>query len=291
MDREMLVERFEADRARLETVAFRILGGHAEAEDAVQEAWIRLNRANADDVANLSGWLTTVVGRVCLDMLRSRKSRAEAPLAQDGDFIADGEEPEGEAVLAESVGEAMVTVVEALAPAERVAFVLHDVFGVSFDEIAEVVGRTPAAARQLASRGRRRVQTAPDQPPPPDREKHRGLVEAFFRASRLGDFGALLAVLDPAVVLRPDQTALQMGARNGWITGELRGREAVARQFKGQAQAAQVALINGEPGAVWVAGGKVRAAFAFAFSDGLVARIDLIADPAAIDAMDIEILD
>ena len=162
MDREILAERFEADRARLEGVAYRILGAHSEAEDAVQEAWLRLNRSNVEDVANLSGWLTTVVGRVCLDMLRSRKSRAEAPLAQDGEFIAGGEEPEGQAVLAESVGEAMATVLETLAPAERVAFVLHDVFGVSFDEIAEVVGRPPSAASKIACLGCLGVLTASD---------------------------------------------------------------------------------------------------------------------------------
>jgi RNA polymerase sigma-70 factor (ECF subfamily) len=238
----------------------------------VQEAWLRLSRADMSDVENLSGWLTTVVSRVCLDMLRSRHSRHEEPLEGDGELIPDAANPEREAVLAESVGLAMQAVLQHLAPAERVAFVLHDVFGVSFDEIAGIVGRSPAAARQLASRGRRRVQGAAGDGRAADVARQRNIVEAFFRASRDGDLPALLAVLDPDVVLRPDETALLMGRRNGWIRSELHGATAVAEQFNGQAQAAQPALIDGVPGGVWIAGGIPRVAFAFTIRDGKVCR-------------------
>src|SRR5512139_3272634 len=255
MDGEWLAERFEADRTRLRAVAYRLLGSTGEADDAVQEAWLRLSRSDTSEVENLSGWLTTVVARVCLDMLRARRSRREEPLALEGQSIADGANPEHEAVLAEQVGLAMLTVLERLAPAERVAFVLHDVFGVSFDEISGIVGRSPVAARQLASRGRRRVQGTRDEGRTADVVRHQDVVAAFFKASRDGDLQALLAVLDPDVVLRSDETALRMGARNGWITSELHGAEAVAGQFAGRAQAAQLALIDGVPGAVWAAGG------------------------------------
>src|SRR5688572_8218970 len=251
MGEEWLAERFEADRGRLQTVAYRLLGSASEADDAVQETWLRLSRSDTSEVENLTGWLTTVVARVCLDMLRSRLSRREEPLPLDGEFIPDAANPEGEAMLAESVGLAMLAVLERLPPAERVAFVLHDVFGVPFEEIAGIVGRSPVAARQLASRGRRRVQGASDDGRTEDVAKQRHIVEAFFRASRAGDFQALLAVLDPDVVLRPDEAALRMGARTGWLRTPLRGAEAVATRFAGQAQAARVALIDGVPGAVW----------------------------------------
>src|SRR5688572_15052007 len=256
MGEEWLAERFEADRGRLQTVAYRLLGSASEADDAVQETWLRLSRSDTSEVENLTGWLTTVVARVCLDMLRSRLSRREEPLPLDGEFIPDAANPEGEAMLAESVGLAMLAVLQRLAPAERVAFVLHDVFGVSFDEIAGIVGRSPVAARQLASRGRRRVQGASEEGRAADVARHQEIVEAFFRASRDGDFQGLLAVLDPDVVLRPDNTALRMGVRTGWITSEIRGAEAVAGQFNGAAQAAQLALIDGLPGAVWSANGR-----------------------------------
>ena len=224
MKGELLAERFEADRGRLQAVAYRLLGSTGEADDAVQEAWLRLSRSDTSAVENLSGWLTTVVSRVCLDMLRSRRSRREEALAQDGEFDThssvgpDAADPENEAMLAESVGEAMLAVLERLAPAERVAFVLHDVFGVSFDEIAGIVDRSPVAARQLASRGRRRVQGGSKDGGTTDQARQRNIVEAFFKASRAGDFNALLAVLDPDVVLRPDAEALRMGVRTGWIT-------------------------------------------------------------------------
>src|SRR6266508_185755 len=241
MDDDWLAGRFEADRTRLQAVAYRLVGSASEADDAVQEAWLRLSRSDTSVVENLSGWLTTVVARVCLDMLRSRRSRREEPLALDREFTPDAADPEREAMLAESVGMAMLAVLQRLAPAERVAFVLHDVFGVSFDEIAGIVGRSPVAARQLASRGRRRVQGASEDGRAEDEARQRDVVEAFFRASRAGDFQALLAVLDPDVVLRPDAAALRMGVRTGWLPSALHGAEAVAARFAGQAEAAQVA--------------------------------------------------
>jgi RNA polymerase sigma-70 factor (ECF subfamily) len=290
MDEAWLAERFEADRSRLHAVAYRLLGSDSEAEDAVQEAWLRLSRSDAGEIENLSGWLTTVVARLCLDRLRSQQSRREEPLADDREFIADAADPEREAMLAESIGVAMLAVLQRLAPAERVAFVLHDVFGVPFDDIAGIVGRTPVAARQLASRGRRRVQGAAEDGRPADVTRQRDIVEAFFRASRSGDFQALLAVLDPDVALRADEAAVRMGARTGWLTSNLRGAQVVAEQFAGRAQAAQLALIDGLPGAVWVTGGAPRVAFRFAIRDGRVTEIELIADPERLSRMQIDVL-
>ena len=290
MSNEWLVERFEADRARLQAVAYRLLGSSGEADDAVQEAWLRLSRTDTSDVENLSGWLTTVVARVCLDMLRSGRSRREQPLAADGDSIPDTADPEGDLMLAESVGLAMLAVLERLAPAERVAFVLHDVFGVSFDEIAGIVGRSSGAARQLASRGRRRVQGASEDGRAADLVRQRDVVEAFFKASRGGDFQALLAVLDPDVALRADATALRMGSRNGWLKSEIRGARAVAEQFSGQAQAAQLALIDGVPGAVWASGGRPIVVFGFTVRNGKVVEIELAADAERLSRLQIEIL-
>jgi RNA polymerase sigma-70 factor (ECF subfamily) len=291
MNGELLAECFEADRARLEAVAFRLLGSSGEADDAVQEAWLRLSRSDTSEVENLSGWLTTVVSRVCLDMLRSRRSRREEPLAPDDRLIPDVVDPEHEAVLADSVGLAMQTVLQRLGPAERVAFVLHDVFGLSFDEIAGIVDRSPAATRQLASRGRRRVQGTSEEGRAEDLVRHRDLVEAFFKASRDGNFEALLAVLDPDVALRLDEAALRMGQRTGWLTSELVGAAAVAQQFNGAAQAAQVALLDGVPGGVWMGGGRPVVAFAFTARDGKVAEIELIADAERLNVMSIEVLD
>lgn len=290
MENELLAARFEADRAHLRAVAYRLLGSASEADDAVQEAWLRLSRADTGEVANLSGWLTTVVARICLDMLRSRRSRREEPLAGDGEALPDAADPEREALLADSVGLAMLAVLQRLMPAERVAFVLHDVFGVPFEEIAGIVGRTPVATRQLASRGRRRVQGAADDERPADLARQREIVEAFFRASRGGDFAALLAVLDPDVALRGDEAALRMGARSGWLTEEIHGAEAVAAQFLGSAQAAQLALIDGRPGAVWATRGTPRVAFVFAIEDGKVVEIALVADAERLDQLAIDIL-
>lgn len=288
-DEQFLAERFEADRPRLQGVAYRLLGSTGEADDAVQEAWLRLSRADTSGVENLGAWLTTVVARVCLDMLRSRRSRREEPLAPgDEPLPAAAADPEGEAVLADSVGLAMFAVLDRLSPPERVAFVLHDVFGVSFDEIAPVVGRTPAAARQLASRGRRRVRGTPDDGAAPDVARQRQIVEAFHQASRNGDFAALLEVLDPDVVVRPDEAALGMGARNGWIAGEIHGAESVAQRFAGQAQGARVALIDGAPGMVWGSASTPFVVFAFTLEGGRVAAIDLIADPDRLRRFQIE---
>jgi RNA polymerase sigma-70 factor (ECF subfamily) len=290
MDGEWLAERFEADRTRLQAVAYRLLGSASEAEDAVQESWFRLSRSDVSGVENLSGWLTTVVSRVCLDMLRSRRSRREEPLALDGEFVPEAADPEREAMLAESVGFAMQAVVQRLAPAERVAFVLHDVFGVPFEEIAGIVGRSPVAARQLASRGRRRVQGASEDGRAADMARQREIVEAFFRASRDGDLQLLLAVLDPDVVLRPDAEALRMGQRTGWLPSALHGAEAVATRFAGQAQAAQVALIDGVPGGVWYAQGKPVVVFGFKLQNGKVAEIELVVDSERLSGLKIEIL-
>ncbi len=278
-----LAERFEGHRAHLRAVAYRMLGSITEAEDAVQEAWLRLSRADGGEVANLGGWLTTVVGRVCLDMLRARKARREEP-GPPVERAAPGD-PEQEALLAASVGPALLVVLETLAPAERVAFVLHDLFGVSFDEIGRIVGRSEAAARQLASRGRRRVQGAPAVPEG-DAERRRAVVDAFLAAARGGSLEALLAVLDPAVVLRADATAVKLGA-----AVEVRGADAVARALKGRAGGARVALVDGVASAVWAPGGHPRVAFQFAIDGDRIRAIDLIGDPARVAALTLEWLD
>jgi RNA polymerase sigma-70 factor (ECF subfamily) len=287
-DQEWLADRFEANRAHMRGVAYRMLGSLSEADDAVQETWLRFNRARASGIENLGGWLTTVVARVCLDMLRSRKSRREQPLdAPMPDPIVsseDGANPEEEALLADSVGLAMLVVLEKLAPAERLAFVLHDMFAMPFDEIAPIVGRSPAAARQLASRARRRVQGAPTDSSA-DRDRHREVVDAFLAASRGGDFGALLALLDPEVVLRADPTAVVVGA-----TKLVTGAQAVAETFAGRARTARLALIDGAPGAVWAQGGKPRVVFAFTITGRKIVAIDLIADPDHVGRLDLEIL-
>jgi RNA polymerase sigma-70 factor (ECF subfamily) len=277
--REWLAEQFEANRTHLGAFAYRMLGSPSDADDAVQEAWLRLSRSGTSGVENLGGWLTTVVARVCLDMLRSRKSRREESLgAHVPEPIVsrqNGTDPEHEAVLADPVALALLVVLETLAPAERVAFVLHDMFDLPFNEIAPIVGRSPAAARQLASRARRRVQgaaTAPDADLPRQRE----VVDTFLAASRSGDFDALLAVLDPDGVLRADGAAVHAGASR-----EVRGAAAVAGTFSGRARAAQLALVNGAVGAVWAPGGRPRVVLGFTVRGGKVVAIDLVADPSA----------
>ena len=288
-ERDHVTERFEANRAHLRAVAYRMLGSRAEADDAVQEAWLRLSRSDMSAVENLGGWLTTVVARVCLDMLRSRRSRREEPLtAHLPDPIGrrvDGVDPEHEALLADSVGPALLLVLETLAPAERLAFVLHDMFGVPFDEIAPIVGRSPTAARQLASRARRRVQGA-DTVPDADRSRQRQVVDAFLAASREGDFDALLALLDPDVVLRGDSAAVAMGAAK-----EVRGAKGVAENFKGRARVAQPALVDGAVGAVWAPGGRPRVVFAFTIVSGKIVAIDLLADRERLGQLDLVVLD
>jgi RNA polymerase sigma-70 factor (ECF subfamily) len=296
---DLLASRFDASRAHLRAVAFRMLGSHGEAEDAVQEAWLRLMRSEADGIDNVEGWLTTVVARVCLDMLRTRKSRREDELDQGG-VEAAGEapstDPEAEVLLADALGPALLVLLETLAPAERVAFVLHDLFDLSFDEIAPIVGRTPVAARQLASRARRRIKGAKTDAQA-DAVHQRELVAAFFAATRAGDMAALLTLLDPDVVLRADAVAVKTAAANRAkgapapkLESEIRGAETVAGLLKGGASAAQLALVDGVAGAVWAPGGIPVTAFAFTVRDGKIAAIDLIMDRARIKAMAIEIL-
>ncbi len=266
-----------------------MLGSPSEADDAVQEAWLRLSRADASSVENLGGWLTTVVARVCLDMLRSRKSRREEPLgAHTPEPIVsreDGIDPEHEALLADSVGLALLVVLETLAPAERVAFVLHDMFAVPFDEIAPIVGRSPAAARQLASRARRRVQGAA-KVSDADLTRQRAVVDAFLAASRGGDFDALLALLDPDVVLRADRAAVRLGASR-----EVRGAAALADTFSGRARVAQPALVNGAVGIVWAPSGRARVVFNLTITRGKIVEINLIADPKRLRQLDLVVLD
>jgi RNA polymerase sigma-70 factor (ECF subfamily) len=286
-DHDVLARRFEADRATLRSVAYRMLGSATEADDAVQEAWLRLSRAGADGVDNLSGWLTTVVSRVCLDMLRSRRSRREEPLETGPVEPVDaGPDPEREAVLADSVGPALLVVLDALAPAERLAFVLHDLFAVPFDEIAEVLGRSPAATRQLASRARRRVRGA-EVSAEADLARRRAVVEAFLAASRSGDFAALVALLDPDVLVRADAAAVRTGADE-----VVRGADAVARTFAGRAKAARPALLDGDPGLVWMQGGQVRVVFAFAIDPtddgGRIVGVELLADPDLIGHLEVD---
>jgi RNA polymerase sigma-70 factor (ECF subfamily) len=276
---ELLAERFDADRRRLRAVAYRMLGSLSEADDAVQEAWIRLSRAGAGGVDNLGGWMTTVVARVCLDMLRARRSRREEPLdARVPDPVvspASGVDPEHEALLADSVGLPLLVVLERLDPAERLAFVLHDMFAVPFDEIGPVVGRSPAAAPQLASRARRRVRGAAPEPDA-DIGRQREVVDAFLAASRDGDLEALLAVLDPDVVLRADGGALASASRL------VRGARAVAGQallFSRLAATTRPALVNGAPGLVTTAAGRPFAVAGFAIRRGRIVEIDILADP------------
>ena len=278
-----LAEQFEANRTRLRAVAYRMLGSVNEADDAVQEAWFRLSRSDASGIENLSGWLTTVVSRVCLDMLRSRTARREDPLIAD-DVETRAVDPEHDAVLADSIGAALLIVLDTLTPAERLAFVLHDMFAVPFDEIAPIVDRSPDAARQLASRARRRVQGASstgDIDPP----RQRAVVDAFLAASRSGDFEALVALLDPDVVLEADAAAVTMGSPE-----TTRGAAAVAGTFSGRAQAAQPALIDDGVGLVWIVGGRAKVAWAFTIRDSKVVHIDMLAAPETLSDLDLTVL-
>lgn len=285
-DDEYLARRFEENRGRLTAVAYRMLGSNAEADDAVQDAWLRLERADADGVDNLPGWLTTVVARICLDRLRTRTSRREDPwdatVARVDEQAAD---PEQEAVLADSVGLAMLVVLEHLSPAERLAFVLHDMFAVPFDEIAPMVGRTPEATRQLASRARRRVQGAPAAAET-DLVRQREVVDAFLTAARGGDFEALLATLDPNVSLRVDPTV----AKFGFLTDTV-GAHEVATSFNGAAQTAELALLGGAVGAMWAPGGVPRTAFMFTIEGGVIVGIHLTMDRDVLKRLDPVALD
>ncbi|MGC7094580.1 sigma-70 family RNA polymerase sigma factor [Amycolatopsis lurida] len=284
-DEDFLARRFEEHRAHLTAVAYRMLGSRAEAEDAVQEAWVRLSRSDPGGVVNLGGWLTTVVGRVCLNALQSRRSRREDPLGEQAAELAEARErgPEQEAVETDSVGLALLVVLDTLTPAERLAFVLHDLFAVPFDEIAPIVDRTPAAARQLASRARRRVRGAPA--PDAEQARKREIIDAFLAASRGGDFGALLAVLDPDVVLRADRRAVQMGAK-----AETSGADQVAKAFFGGAKLARVALIDGVVGAVVAPRRRTRLALYFTVVADRIAAIELRAENDHLDALDVEFI-
>ena len=292
-EQEWLADKFEENRGHLRTVAYRMLGSLHEADDAVQEAWLRLSRSDAGAIQNLRGWLTTVVSRVCLDMLRSRTSRKEEALyAQPAEpvVIREGQrDPEQETLLADSIGAALLIVLDRLEPAERLAFVLHDMFAVSFDEIASIVGRSPEAARQLASRARRRVQGAPAVPKSSLMEQRR-IVDAFLDALHRGDFEGLVSVLDPEVVVRIDEVAARPGApreihgARNWAKGAI----AFSRQLAG---VVQPMLVNGEVGLVWAPGGHVFRLLRFSFSGGKIATAEVIADPARLRGFDLAVLD
>jgi RNA polymerase sigma factor (sigma-70 family) len=291
-ERDWLAQRFEENRTHLRAVAYRMLGSVNEADDAVQEAWLRLSRSDTAAVENLRGWLTTVVARVCLDMLRSRQSRREEPLgAHVPEPIVsreDGLDPEHEALLADSVGLALLVVLETLSPPERLAFVLHDMFAVPFEEIAPIVGRSPTAARKLASRARRRVQGAAPASDP-DVTRQREVVDAFLAAARGGDFDALVAMLDPDVVLRVDRGALRPG-----LSREVRGAEAVAAQVRTFARLAAFArpvLVNGAAGFVVARGGRPLTVAGFTVAHDRIVEIDLLADPDRLRRLDLTVLD
>jgi RNA polymerase sigma-70 factor, ECF subfamily len=287
-EQKLLAEKFEANRSHLRRVAYRMLGSLSEAEDAVQEAWLRLARADTSDVRNLGGWLTTVVARVCLDMLRGRKSRREEPIGPLVPEPAVGREggidPEHEAQMADSVGLALLVVLETLTPAERIAFVLHDMFDLPFEEIAPIVGRSEAAARQLASRARRRVQGA-DKDLDAEIAEQQSVVDAFLAASRNGDFEALLAVLDPDVVVRADDAAARLGGSR-----ETRGADAVAKAFMGRAQAARSARVDGAVGAVVAPRGRLLLVLGFTIANAKIVEIDAVADPERLGQFELAVL-
>jgi RNA polymerase sigma factor (sigma-70 family) len=284
---DWLAKQFEEHRSRLRAIAFRMLGSLSEADDAVQESWLRLSRSDSDNIDNLGGWLTTVVGRVSLDMLRSRNARREDSSAADDPLEppTDGGDPEYEALLADSLGPALLVVLGALAPAERLAFVLHDLFAVPLDEIGTILGRSPNAAKQLASRARQRVRGSA-LVPNADRTRHRVVVDAFLTASRTGNFEALLAVLDPDVVLRADAAAVLMGASE-----VVRGGHAVAEVFSGRAVAAQPAYIDGVVGVVWAPGGRPKVVWDMTIEQGKIVQIDMIAAAESLDELKLVILE
>jgi RNA polymerase sigma factor (sigma-70 family) len=290
MDRhEWLAQQFEAERPHLRAVAYRMLGSLPEADDAVQETWLHLSRSDTNDIKNLGGWLTTVIARICLDMLRSYKARREESLeASVSEPVTNGEggvDPEQEVLLADSVGLALLVVLDTLSPAERLAFVLHDIFGVHFDEIARIVECSPAAARQLASRARRRVRGGA-KVQDADLSYQREVVEAFLAASRSGDFEALLTVLDPEVVFRADHAAAQKGAAS-----EVRGALVIARQFVGRAQGARMALVDGAVAAIVAPRGHLFLVLNFTIRNGKIVEIEAVADPARLRQLHLSVLD
>lgn len=292
-EHEWLAQRFEENRGHLRAVAYRMLGSLNEADDAVQEAWFRLSRSDAATIQNLGGWLTTIVSRVCLDMLRLRTSRKEEALESEkaGPVLVSDKRrnPEQETLLADSIGAALLIVLDRLDPAERLAFVLHDMFAVPFDEIASILGRSPEAARQLASRARGRVQGPPTVPKTNVAEQRR-VVDAFLSAFRRGDFEGLLAVLDPDVVVRIDETAGRPG-----VPREIRGAQnwakgaiAFSKQLTG---ALQPMLVNGAVGLVWTPGGGVFRVLQFSFAEGKIASVDIIADPPRLKEVELAVLE
>jgi RNA polymerase sigma-70 factor (ECF subfamily) len=281
---DALAREFDAERNRLRGVAYRMLGSRGEAEDAVQEAWLRLDRAGGEAIANLRGWLTTVVARVCLDMLRARKARREAPIGPDLAEPVDPADPAREAELTDSVGLALLIVLDSLSPAERIAFVLHDMFDVPFEEIAPIVGRTPVTARQLASRARRRVRgRAPHED---TLERRRAVVDAFLDAARNNDFAGIISVLDPEVELRGDAAAVALGGHTA-----VRGAAAVAQQFAGRAHAARAALIDGTLGIAVAPHGRLLLVLMPSIVNGRVVQFEAIADPERLRRFEIEMLD
>jgi RNA polymerase sigma-70 factor (ECF subfamily) len=284
---ELLAERFEVHRRRLHGVAYRMLGSSTEAEDAVQETWLRLGRSDTREIENLGAWLTTVLSRICLDTLRSRAVRREEPSGSTPAVASADEraDPQQDVLLADEIGLALLVVLDRLTPAERIAFVLHDVFAVPFDEIGDIVGRTPEAARQLASRARRRVQGT-DAAPEVDRVRHRQVVDAFLAAARSGDFEGLVALLDPDVVLRPDDAALRMGSLRASA-----GATQVAALLSGGASAARVALVDGVAGLAWAPGGRIRGLVTFTVVDGRIAEIDVTGDPERLGLLAIVLVD
>ncbi len=291
-EHEWLAAQFEAERPHLQAVAYRMLGSLSEADDAVQESWLHLSRSDTSGVENLGGWLTTVVARICLDMLRSRKALREEPLeASVPEPITSREggiDPEQEALLADSVGLALLVVLDTLSPAERLAFVLHDIFAMPFDEIAPIVERSPTATRQLASRARRRVRGATTVKDP-DLTASREVVDAFLAASRAGNFDALLAVLDPDVVLRADRAAMPAGTSR-----EVRGAPTVAKQAlarSGRARFAQPALVNGAVGIVMAPRGRLFLVLRLTIRHGKIVEIDVVADPAHLRQLRLSVLD
>jgi RNA polymerase sigma-70 factor (ECF subfamily) len=282
----LLAETFDANRRHLKAVAYRMLGSVAEADDAVQETWLRFSRADVSEVDNPGGWLTTAVARICLDMLRSRKARREEPLdaREATPVVANEPDPEQQLLMADSVGFALLVVLQKLAPAERIAFVLHDMFDLSFDEIAPIVGRSEAATRQLASRARRRVQGT-DKLPDAELSENRRVIEAFLAAARAGDFDGLIAVLDPDVVVDGDAAALRMGG------GLRRGAEVVARAFVGRAQAARAALVDGAVGIVVAPNGKLRIVIDVTVRNGRIAALDAVAEPEDVSRIEFTVFE
>jgi RNA polymerase sigma factor (sigma-70 family) len=285
---QVLAEQFEAKRTHLRAVAYRMLGSLSEADDAVQESWLHVTRSGTSGVENLGGWLTTVVARVCLDMLRSRKARPEEPLETHLPDREGGQDPEQEALMADSVGLALLVVLETLPPAERLAFVMHDMFAMPFDEIAPIVGRSPTAARQLASRARRRIQGA-DPRPDVDRIGQRKVVAGFLAALRGGDFDALLAVLDPNVVIRVDPAAVPPGTST-----EAQGAPAVANYaltFSRGARFARPALVNGAVGIVVAPRGRLFRVLSFTLAHGKIVQIDVAGEPARLREFELSVLE